>query len=62
MATNGDLWRVRDNVRESRYAQRIFVKVLVESSGGLEEAQSSRGAMAGSQGEKSHSFKLDCII
>jgi hypothetical protein len=35
--------RVRDDVRESRNTCRIFVKVLVELSGGLEEAQSSRG-------------------
>lgn len=43
--TNGDLLRVCDDVRKSRNACRIFVKVLVELGGGLEEAQSWRGAM-----------------
>jgi len=43
-ATNGDLLRVCDDVRESRNACRVFVKVLVELGGGLEKAQSSRDA------------------
>ena len=32
-------------MRKSRNACRVFIKVLVELDGGLEEAQSSRGAM-----------------
>jgi hypothetical protein len=43
--TDGDLLRVCDNVGKSRNARRVFVKILVELGSGLEEAQSSRGAM-----------------
>lgn len=42
--TNGDLLRVCDNVRKSRNACRVFIKVLVELGSGLEEGQSWRGA------------------
>lgn len=49
-------------MRKSRDARRILVKVLVELCGGLEEAQSSRGAMKIVGEEKSHGFELNCIV
>jgi len=49
-------------VRESRDTCRVLVKVLVELCGGLEEAQSSRGAKKIVREEKSHGFELNCII